>query len=59
MPVAQFMPSLALSPALSSALPPCPDCGGKMARIAIEGVNQRSLRCEECGYPENIRFNFR
>jgi hypothetical protein len=52
---AQFTPSLVLSP----ALPPCPGCGGKMTRAVIEGVNQRSLRCKECGYPENIRFNFR
>jgi len=59
MPAAEFMPSLVLSPILSSALPPCPDCGGKMAHAAIEGVSQRSLRCQECGYPENIRFNFR
>jgi len=59
MSVAQRMPSLVLSP----APPPCPDCGGKMTLTLIEprsvGVSQRSLRCKDCGYPENIRFNFR
>jgi hypothetical protein len=55
MSAVQLMPSLVLSP----VPPPCPDCGGKMTHAVIEGVNPRSLQCKECGYPENIRLNFR
>jgi tRNA(Ile2) C34 agmatinyltransferase TiaS len=59
MSLSQFAPSLVQSP----ERPPCPDCGGKMTLIATKshtpGIDRRSFRCKECGYPDEILVNFK